>query len=179
MPQSVGSFAGYCSHQKTTYSFWPQDLHTEICHWRCIYLMTSLSHVMCRHTRMHNVYCCAFKCVCMSETTSSKWIRHCTFELCIKKWNKIPQSSMFCPAVHCHGSQSLRFIWCSYNKLDFLGLVCTHIALNNRGPPCTQGWGVYLSRSAEKWGPSGQGRSWSLSKVHHPVWWDRADTGEM
>lgn len=82
---------------------------------------------------------------------------HCTFELYIrKKWNKIPQSSRFCPTVHCHGSQTPRFIWCSYNKLDFLGLVCMHIAFELpqiiEAPPCVQGWGVHLSRSAEKCG---------------------------
>ena len=46
-----------------------------------------------------------------------------------KKWDKILQSNEFCPTVHRHGSQTPRFIWCSYNKLDFLGLVCMHIAL--------------------------------------------------
>lgn len=34
-----------------------------------------------------------------------------------------------CPMLFCHGSQTLRFIWCSNNKLDSLALFCMHFAL--------------------------------------------------
>lgn len=145
MPQSVGSFCRILLSPKDYIFFLTSGFVTEDAFTLCHPCPT-----LCADIRACTQMCVVVHisvCACLRRA-SSKWIMHRTFELCIKKWNKIPQSSRFCPAVRCHGSQSLRFIWCSYNKLDFLGLVCTHIALNNRGPPCTQGWSVHLSRSA-------------------------------
>lgn len=93
-----------------------------------------------------------------------------------RKRNKILHSGRFCPAVHCHGSQTPRFIWCPHNKLDFLGLVCMHIALEQlqiieatmrarpRRPPQQKHWKIAGGGGVEM-------ELGSLS-VYHPVSWD-------
>lgn len=71
-------------------------------------------------------------CACMYGPLSlvgmdSAWgsIKACT-KFCSEA---IFAQASFAPAAHCHGSRTLRFMWRSYNKLDFLSLVCMHITL--------------------------------------------------